>query len=95
MVIELDDAAASAGGDSRALRGVYGQIPTGVMAMCAMHDGDPVGFAVSSFNTVSAQLQPRLGDPREIANVALFLASDEASFMTGAVVPVEAGHTAW
>jgi dihydroanticapsin dehydrogenase len=41
------------------------------------------------------QLQPRLGEPREIANVALFLASDEASFMTGAVVPVEAGHTAW
>ncbi|MGH3251149.1 MAG: SDR family NAD(P)-dependent oxidoreductase [Trebonia sp.] len=41
------------------------------------------------------QLQPRLGEPREIANVALFLASDEASFMTGAVVPVEAGHSAW
>jgi flavin reductase (DIM6/NTAB) family NADH-FMN oxidoreductase RutF len=55
MVIELDDAAAVAGGGSQALRGVYGQFPTGVMAMCAMHDGDPVGFAVSSFNTVSAQ----------------------------------------
>ena len=47
MVIELDDAAASADGDSRALRTVYGQFPTGVMAVCAMHDGDPVGFAVS------------------------------------------------
>lgn len=55
MVIELDDAAASADGDSQALRGVYGQFPTGVMAVGAMHDGDPVGFAVSSFNTVSAQ----------------------------------------
>jgi flavin reductase (DIM6/NTAB) family NADH-FMN oxidoreductase RutF len=54
-VIELDDAAAVAGADSQALRRVYGQFPTGVMAMCAMHDGDPVGFAVSSFNTVSAQ----------------------------------------
>lgn len=41
------------------------------------------------------QLQHRLGEPREIANVVLFLASDEASFMTGAVVPVEAGHAAW
>ncbi|MGH3251148.1 MAG: flavin reductase family protein [Trebonia sp.] len=54
-MIELDDAAALAGGDSKVLRGVYGQFPTGVMAMCAMHDGDPAGFAVSSFNTVSAQ----------------------------------------
>ncbi|GAA2216275.1 flavin reductase family protein [Nonomuraea monospora] len=54
MAIELDDAATSAA-DPTALRGVYGQFPTGVMAMCAMHDGDPVGFAVSSFNTISIE----------------------------------------
>ncbi|MDX6392255.1 MAG: hypothetical protein QOJ73_3318 [Streptosporangiaceae bacterium] len=41
------------------------------------------------------QLFKRYARPEEIANVAVFLASDEASFMTGAVVPVEAGHTAW
>jgi NAD(P)-dependent dehydrogenase (short-subunit alcohol dehydrogenase family) len=41
------------------------------------------------------QLLKRYARPEEIANVAVFLASDEASFMTGAVVPVEAGHTAW
>jgi NAD(P)-dependent dehydrogenase (short-subunit alcohol dehydrogenase family) len=41
------------------------------------------------------QLLKRYARPEEIANVALFLASDQASFMTGAVVPVEAGHTAW
>ncbi len=41
------------------------------------------------------QLIKRYARPEEIANVAAFLASDEASFMTGAVVPVEAGHTAW
>ena len=41
------------------------------------------------------QLIKRYARPEEIANVALFLASDQASFMTGAVVPVEAGHTAW
>jgi NAD(P)-dependent dehydrogenase (short-subunit alcohol dehydrogenase family) len=40
------------------------------------------------------QLLKRYARPEEIANVAAFLASDEASFMTGAVVPVEAGHTA-
>jgi NAD(P)-dependent dehydrogenase (short-subunit alcohol dehydrogenase family) len=41
------------------------------------------------------QLIKRYARPDEIATVAVFLASDEASFMTGAVVPVEAGHTAW
>jgi NAD(P)-dependent dehydrogenase (short-subunit alcohol dehydrogenase family) len=41
------------------------------------------------------QLIKRYARPEEIAHVAVFLASDQASFMTGAVVPVEAGHTAW
>jgi NAD(P)-dependent dehydrogenase (short-subunit alcohol dehydrogenase family) len=41
------------------------------------------------------QLLKRYALPEEIANVAVFLASEQASFMTGAVVPVEAGHTAW
>jgi NAD(P)-dependent dehydrogenase (short-subunit alcohol dehydrogenase family) len=36
----------------------------------------------------------RLGDPAEIAAVALFLASDDASFLTGAVVTADGGMTA-
>jgi NAD(P)-dependent dehydrogenase (short-subunit alcohol dehydrogenase family) len=35
----------------------------------------------------------RLGKPEEIANVALFLASDEASFVTGQVIIADGGHT--
>jgi NAD(P)-dependent dehydrogenase (short-subunit alcohol dehydrogenase family) len=36
----------------------------------------------------------RVGQPREVAYAALFLASDEASYITGAVIPVDGGWTA-
>lgn len=36
----------------------------------------------------------RLAQPEEIARVVVFLASDAASYMTGALVPVDAGYTA-
>ena len=40
------------------------------------------------------QAMNRLGRPEEIANGMLFLASDEASFMTGAVLTIDGGMTA-
>jgi NAD(P)-dependent dehydrogenase (short-subunit alcohol dehydrogenase family) len=41
------------------------------------------------------QLMPRFGTSEEVANVACFLASDAASFMTGAIVAVDGGTLAW
>ncbi|SIS39608.1 SDR family oxidoreductase [Salimicrobium flavidum] len=38
-------------------------------------------------------LSPRTGSPEEIAKVAVFLASDEASFVNGTVVTTDAGWT--
>jgi NAD(P)-dependent dehydrogenase (short-subunit alcohol dehydrogenase family) len=36
----------------------------------------------------------RLGEPSEVAEAILFLASDEASFITGAILPVDGGFLA-
>jgi NAD(P)-dependent dehydrogenase (short-subunit alcohol dehydrogenase family) len=36
----------------------------------------------------------RLGEPKEVAQAILFLASDEASFITGAILPVDGGYLA-
>jgi NAD(P)-dependent dehydrogenase (short-subunit alcohol dehydrogenase family) len=42
------------------------------------------------------QMEPvgRLGTPEEVAALALFLASDESSFVTGAALPVDGGFVA-
>ena len=36
----------------------------------------------------------RLGEPSEVASAILFLASDDASFVTGAILPVDGGYLA-
>jgi NAD(P)-dependent dehydrogenase (short-subunit alcohol dehydrogenase family) len=50
---------------------------------------------VEAVRAALAHLHPigRLGRPEEIANGALFLASDEASFMTGADLVIDGGYT--
>lgn len=35
-----------------------------------------------------------LGEPEDIAKAALFLASDDASWVTGVTLPVDGGYTA-
>lgn len=35
-----------------------------------------------------------LGEPHDVASAALFLASDEARWITGVILPVDGGYTA-
>ena len=52
---------------------------------------DPRGFEAKLAASVPLG---RLAEPSEIADAALFLASDEASYITGAILPVDGGYTA-
>lgn len=54
-----------------------------------IHDNPEMLERVAGYNAMKRSAQPE-----EIAGVVLFLASDMASFMTGAIIPVEAGQTA-
>jgi NAD(P)-dependent dehydrogenase (short-subunit alcohol dehydrogenase family) len=44
---------------------------------------------------LSKTLLCRHGKPEEVANVALFLASDESSFVTGVDIKVDGGMAVW
>lgn len=45
-------------------------------------------------NLVNLHPIGRLGEPIEVARVVLFLASDDASFITGIILPIDGGYTA-
>ena len=44
---------------------------------------------------VGMAINPAFGMPEQIASVALFLASDDASFVNGSVVTVDGGWTSY
>ncbi|HVX71155.1 MAG TPA: SDR family oxidoreductase [Mycobacteriales bacterium] len=52
--------------------------------------------AIFDTESVVAQIQPlqRLGSPTDLANAAVYLASDRAAQVTGVVLPVDGGTTA-
>jgi meso-butanediol dehydrogenase/(S,S)-butanediol dehydrogenase/diacetyl reductase len=55
--------------------------------------GDP-SFAPITQRIEEAHALGRLGEPEEVANVALFLASDDASFVSGGSITVDGGFHA-
>jgi NAD(P)-dependent dehydrogenase (short-subunit alcohol dehydrogenase family) len=80
----------------------YGRMGVRVNAVCPGFIDTPLlrqvfdmpGLAEFRARIADAHQMGRLGEPREIANAALFLASDEASFVTGHALAVDGGYTA-
>jgi NAD(P)-dependent dehydrogenase (short-subunit alcohol dehydrogenase family) len=64
--------------------------PVETPLLLSIYGGDPDAFARRQVHWPTG----RLGKPREIVNAALFLASDESSFVTGAAFAVDGGLTA-
>ncbi len=57
-------------------------------------DASPEAAAKTQAAVLAAIPLGRIGQPQEVANAALWLASDEASFVTGVALPVDGGYTA-
>lgn len=56
---------------------------------------DPVDRGGVKLGMVGTHLVPRIGSPEDVANVVTFLASSEASFITGSTYLVDGGSLAW
>jgi NAD(P)-dependent dehydrogenase (short-subunit alcohol dehydrogenase family) len=66
----------------------------GVISTPLVHGGLPGGKEMIDPLLAKAQALQRAGEAEDIANMALFLASDEASWITGAAMVVDGGFTA-
>ena len=73
-----------------------GQTATGRVQEGLAVESKLTGVAVEELRKRSEARIPlgRMGTPEEVAQVALFLASDRASYVTGAVVPMDGGSGA-
>ncbi|QQE78882.1 SDR family oxidoreductase [Alicyclobacillus sp. SO9] len=69
-----------------------GAVETNIGADLANVDPSSLGLQQAM---IGIGVNPRTGKPEEIARVALFLASDDSSFINGTVITADAGWTAY
>lgn len=72
-----------------------GTIDTPLYRTAISNYSERSGIALSAIEKDEAQMQPlgRIGSPEEIAELAFFLSSDKAQYITGAYIPIDGGYT--
>jgi NAD(P)-dependent dehydrogenase (short-subunit alcohol dehydrogenase family) len=89
---------------TQALAGAYSPKGIRVNAICPgvvltervrsrFADGNQIRFG--GIDDIAGQYPFAVGQPEDIANVALFLASDESRMVNGAAIPAEGGFSAY
>jgi NAD(P)-dependent dehydrogenase (short-subunit alcohol dehydrogenase family) len=70
--------------------------PGSILTPICYAEAEQAGITMEEYlaKQASTHLLKRVGEPREVANAILFLASDEASFITGSHLMVDGGYTA-
>ena len=77
----------------------YGRDNIRINCICPGHVKTNLIRSITDSPEITERLEERyplgrFAEPEEIANAALFLASDESSFVTGAPMLVDGGYTA-
>ncbi len=71
--------------------------PDGIMTpmVTGLHTSMPKGVQSAVRTMDQKQLMARFAQPKDIANLVLFLASDESSFINGAEMRIDNGYLMW
>ncbi len=84
---------------TRSMAVYYARFNIRVNAICPGFIHTPATDAWLRDPQIRRQIEPlhltRLGVPQDIANFALYLASDDAEYITGAIFPIDGGFTAF
>ena len=85
---------------TRAIAGDYGRFGIRCNALCPgvimtpFHEGGPYSDEGRVAKTARFNPIKRVGQAEDVVNLALYLASEESTFMTGAIIPIDGGATA-